>query len=426
MTTTFWTGNGQNIAQVDTLTVTAVAVGGTLSAVINGKSITYTCVTGDTTTTATTNWLALLQATASNGPGEFSELTFASPTSTTITATANTPGTPFTMTKSQSGGATCTTSTTTANSSQSDVNNSANWLRNNVVGLPQAGDDVILGDSSVPLLWNLGSLSAIALNSWTRYQSYTGSVGLPENNPNGYYEYRTPTYLKLASNVTAFPLLLGIGVGSGPTRERYDMQSYRTNLSVFGSGTPVDTYAVRFLGSHGANTVSVESTSVGVAMLPSENFPFGASINTATVGNGGTLDCGAGCSFAGTGGGGTITITGGTSTLFCTPTVTARNNATLTLAANAGTYASVNATNGTSVTLQAAMTISVLTLAKSSNLDNSGNLGAVTITTSTIDGDTCQINDPLNGITYTNATTVNGQVSTGPITFTGSRTVKVT
>ena len=72
------------------------------------------------------------------------------------------------------------------------------------------------------------------------------------------------------------------------------------------------------------------------------------------------------------------------------------------------------------------MTISVLTLLKSSNLDNTNNLGAVTITTSTIDGDTCTIQDPNNGITYSNATSVQGSVTSGPLQYTGTRTERIT
>lgn len=427
MPTTSWNPNGQNIAQVSTIVVTAVAVGGTLTATINNKSITYTCITGDTIATAATAWLALLQA--STVPPEFTEITWANDTSATITATATEPGTPFTLTKSQSGGATCTLTATTANSSESDINNANNWIRNGVASLPQNGDDVVLANSDVPLLWNLDAFSAILLNSWTRYQSFTGTVGLPEQNPLGYVEYR-PTYLLLASNINpgvgALPLTLGPGAGSGPTRERYNVQSYRTNLVVIASGPPTDAYAIRFLGSHGQNTLTVLGSSVGVCMLPTEVTPNGSTINTASVDGGGTLDCGVGCAFSGTGGGGTLTITGGTCTLFCTPTIVARNNATVTVSAPSGTYSSITLNNGVTLTVTCAMTITSLTVQKSSNVDLSANLGAVTVTSSTIDGDTCQILDPNNCVTWSNASTVNGQVTSGPFVFTGSRTVKVT
>lgn len=421
MATVVWIGNAKNTAQKITLTITAVLTGGTLTVTINGKSITYTVVAADTTTTAATNWLALLND--ADAPPEFAEIDWSS-SAAVITGEAAVPGTPFTITKDQNGGATVTLATSVVNTSQSDVNDANNWLRNLSAGLPVNGDDMVLANSNVPLLWNLGSLSGILLNSFKRYQSFTASVGLPENNPLGYVEYR-PTYLKLASNVATFSLMLGEGSGNGPTRERYDMQSYKTLLTVLASGQPTDAYAVRFLGSHGENAVRINNTSVGIAMLPSEATPNGATLNTATVDGGGTLDCGAGCAFSGTAGGGTLTVTGGTVTLFNTPTIVARNGATVTLAAVDGTYASITANNGVRLNIAAPMTITVLTLQKSSNMDLSRFVGAVTVTTSTMDGDTCQVNDPNNNVTWTNATTVNGQVTTGCITFTGQRTLRI-
>lgn len=421
MATTYWIGNGQQVAQVATLTVTAVSVGGTLSAVINTKTITYTCITGDTTSTAASGWQALLSNAV--GAPEFGEITF-TVSANVITATASIPGTPYTMTKNEAGGATCTLTTTQANVSQSDVNNADNWRRNGVAAIPQSGDDVIVSDSSIPLLWNLDAFSAVLFASFTRTQSFTGTVGLPENNPNGYYEYR-PTYFLMGASVSPLPVRLGTGAGSGngPTRERYNVGTYRTTLTVLASGSPADDYAIRFLGTHANNQITVIGTSVGVAMLPGET----STVDLATVDGGGTLDFGVLTTFTGTGGGGTLTVTGGSSTIYCTPAaVVARNNASVTLASPSGTYASVTANNGVQMTWAASFTITSLTVQKSSNVSNSNNLGAIVVTNATIDGDTCQIADPNNSVTWTNAPTINGQVTSGVFVFTGPRTLKLT
>ncbi len=419
MPTTYWNPNGQTIAMVSTLQVTAVALNGTLTATINSKNITYTCTGSDTLTTAATNWLALLNA--ASAPAEFGEITWTSD-GAVITATASTPGTPFTLTKSEGGGATCTLTAVTANSSPSSASNLNNWLRSGVASLPQNGDDVVVANSAVPILWNLDALAAVQFASFTRWQSFTSTIGLPVLNPLGYVEYR-PTYFQFTSSVPQLPVTLGVGSGQGPSRERYNVGSVRTNLNVLASGSAADQYAVCFLGTHANNTVKVVATSVGIAMATGEV----STVDIATTDGGGTLDCGAGVTFSGTGGGGTYTLTGGAGTLFCTPAaVVARNSAILTLSAANGTYASVSAINGVQVTLTQPMTITSLTVQKSSNVDNSQNLGAVTITNTTIDGDTCQINDPNNSITYTNAASVAGQVTSGPFVFTGTRTVKVT
>lgn len=437
MPTAAWVANAQNTAQVYTFTGTLAVASGTWSLTQNGKTVTYTLTTA-VIATEIAAFLVVLQAAQQNIP-ELGEVTFASPTSTTITVTANTPGVPFViangsgMTKGQSGGATATFAQTTANSSQSDAFSAQNWFRSGGAGyqLPQNGDDMVIANSSVPILWNIDQLAGVLLASYTRYQSYTGSIGLPENNPAGYVEWR-PTYLLIGSNVNAalagFQLLAGVGVGNGPNRERYNTQSYRTDFRVLGAGSPADDYSVRILGSHGLNTVTVVGASVACCMLPTEVTPGGATINAATVDGGGTLDCGAGCAFSGTSGGGTLTLTGGTSVLYDTPTVVARNGATLTLAAQSGTYASVSCINGCQLNIVAPMTISVLSVLKGSNADASQVVlaSSVTITTLTLDADSCQINDPNNAIATSTGWTFNGQVSAGPFLFTGPRAVKIT
>src|SRR5215469_6254064 len=142
-TTTAWVGNAQATAQVVTLTVTAVpgGGGGVLSASINGKTVSYTTLSTDTTSTAAAAWQALLSA--STAPPEFQEIAWTVATNA-VTATANVPGTPFTgvtgngLSSSGTGGATLTQATTVANSSPSDVNNPLNWVRSGLASLPLA------------------------------------------------------------------------------------------------------------------------------------------------------------------------------------------------------------------------------------------------------------------------------------------------
>jgi len=65
-------------------------------------------------------------------------------------------------------------------------------------------------------------------------------------------------------------------------------------------------------------------------------------------------------------------------------------------------------------------------LETNSTLDKRQDLRSLTINNSTLDGDTCQVLDPNNAITWTNATSVKQRVVGGPFQFTGTRTVKVT
>jgi hypothetical protein len=422
MATVWWSPNGQIIAQVDTLTVTAVANGGTLTATINTKTITYTCTATDTTTTAATNWFNLLQSTGTVPP-EFNEIQWSNPSSGVIKATGGTPGTPFILTTSGGGGATVTQVHTTANSSNSDVNNANNWLRGGTAGLPQNGDTVIINNSSVSLLWSLDQLAAIQFASLTIWQNFTGTIGLSENNPLGYIEYR-PTYFQFAGPTggVVLPITIGAGlgqnIGSGSGRIRLNVGSQKTSLTVQATGSALDAYALRFLGTNAANTATITGSSVAVAMLAGE----AATLASATVDGGGSIGLGAGCTFSGT-----LALDAASANLFCAPaTVTVQNGSSVNVQGVSLTYATITARNNSTLTWLSNSTITTLTMAAGCTLDVSGSTQPFTITNSTVDVDTCFVLDPNNSITWTNATTANNQCYSGPFQFGPGRTVKIT
>ena len=416
MPTTFWIGNQRTTAQVDTLTITAAgAAGDTVIATINTKNVTYTVVSGDTTSTVASGLLALLQS--ASAPPEFQELSY-TVSSNVITCTAAVPGTPFTMTAFSTGGATIVHAVATTNQSPSDVNDAKNWLRSGVNSIPQNGDDVVVADSTVPLLWNLTALAAVTFASYTRWQNFTGQIGLPENNPNGYYEYR-PTYFQFIGSAGTFTMQLGIGqIGTGPTLEKYDNLAQQTNVVVLASGAAQQDFNIYWKGSNASNVLSiVGGVSVAIGMLPAET----ATLASATV-DGGALSLGSGVTFSGT-----LTVNGGTSTVLCAPaTLSLLNGAIVNVEGLALTYATVTARSGSRLNWLANGTITTLTLTVGAILDKSADVRAMTITNSTIDGDTCQVLDPFNAITWTNATTINNQVFTGPFTFATGRSVKIT
>jgi hypothetical protein len=415
MAITFWSPNAQKIAQVATLQVTAVANGGTLSAIINGKSIVYTCNNTDTTTTAATTWAALLQATQGAGPPEFAEVNWTNPSATNIVGTAAVPGTPFTLTKAQAGGATCTLTATTANSSPSDVGIAANWNRAGSAAIPVNGDDVVVSDSTVPLLWNLTALAAVQFASFTRWQSFTGTIGLPTYNPLGYVEYR-PTYFEFIGSGT-LTITLGIGSGNGPSRERYNCLTQHVALTVLAAGSPVDAFSILLLNVNASSTVSVLGASIGVAVQSGEV----STIASAALDGGGSLVLGSGVTIAGG-----VIATSGNLELYCAPgAVTVKSGVQLFIGSVGLTYASIVANTNCTITWVSNSTITGLAMANQCTLNASGNLSPFTITDATIDG-TCQILDPNSTITYTDAVSVTGIVSSGPFQFAGSRTVKIT
>ncbi len=90
------------------------------------------------------------------------------------------------------------------------------------------------------------------------------------------------------------------------------------------------------------------------------------------------------------------------------------------------TYAAVTARNGSQVTWNSNSAITALVLQTGSTFDKSGDVRQISIATSTIDGDSCRVLDPNSTITWTAATLVNGQVSSGPFVTGPGRTWKIT
>jgi len=190
---------------------------------------------------------------------------------------------------------------------------------------------------------------------------------------------------------------------------------------VLASGQSADEYAVRFKGVHTANTFTLlGGVSLGIAMLPGEV----ANLASCTVDGGGFVGIGAGVTWTPAS---TLTMLGGSAVLNSAPaTLAMSNGAQATITTDALTWASITAQGGSALTWLAGGIITSLTLTTGSTLDKSADARGLTITSHTLDGDTCVINDPLNAVVFTNAGTVKQQVSSGPYRFTGSRSVKVT
>lgn len=444
MPTAIWSPNQAAIAQVETYVFSApTSIGNTYSATINGKTVTYSSVSGDTAATVATGLFNLLNVSTSIAP-ELAEIQFANPSSATMTATAKVPGTPFAnitingvsgqgLVLSTGNGLAngITTTHTTANASPSDVFDPQNWLRvtapaPGVRAIPVNGDDVVVANSSMPLLWNLDRLSAVEFNTYTRYQSFTGTIGLPENNPGGYTEWRA-TYFKFSGPQGSVPsgglqMVLGYntGSGSGPTRERYDLGSSQVTLALLAAGSPQDEYGVRFKGVHTANVfTALGGASLGIAMLPGEI----ASLSSSTLGEGASVGIGSGVTWTAAS---TFSLQGGSAILNAAPaTLALANGSQATIATHNLTWATLTAQGGSLVSFLAGGVITSLTLSTGSALDKSQDGRTLTITDSTIDGDTCVINDPLNAMVFTNPTSVKQQVASGPFRFTGTRTMRL-
>lgn len=172
MATTYWLGIAAALAQISTIQVTAYHASTQYSLEVNGVRIATTINQGSVNATATALAAAWNASTHAYATG-----ITASVVTDTVTLTADVAGVPFTITSVVAGGTGTfgAIATPTAATGAEHWNNADNWSGGAV---PVSSDDVIIGDSSVPILWGLDQ-NAVALTSLTVRQSYTGKIGLP-------------------------------------------------------------------------------------------------------------------------------------------------------------------------------------------------------------------------------------------------------
>lgn len=269
MATVLWIGQQIARAQVNTLTVGSATAGHTFITTINGKSITYTAVSGDTTTTVAAAIRALL---AASDAGEFSELTYGTPSTNTFTITGPDDGAPFTVTLSGTG--TYSSSSTTAALSPHDLNDGKNYSTGS---LPSGSDDLVFENGSVDAKYNAAALTGITLTSVVRRASFTGRIGLPLNNANGYREYRTS---EVEFDAPTQTYELAPGDQAGQIRVKSVGASAVTLLVTADSnGAAVGSEVVELRGLPSSSVVRVQSASLALA----RNAGHTATVTTLTA-----------------------------------------------------------------------------------------------------------------------------------------------
>lgn len=328
MGTVIWQGDAPLVAEVKTVTPADVVVSDTFTVTCNGKDITYTAA-ANTVVDVVTGLLALWNA--STEP-EFEEITATNPANTALVLTHDTEGIPFNVTATTSGNGTHTVATTTAASGPNCLNVGANWSG---AAVPANTDDVVFEHSSVDCLYQLDALAAITADSITIKSTYTGTIGLPRTNANGYAEYR-PRYLQLGANTIA----IGDGSGAGSSRIQLNASNTAPTISVYGMGQGTELGIPPLLiVDAAANTVlNVNKGTVGVALNAGETATI-TTLNIGALNNIGgdsNVVCGSGTTL------GTITKLGGS--------LTVESNFT-TLTQYAGTATVLGSATATTITV---------------------------------------------------------------------------
>lgn len=392
MSTKTYTGACAAVAQKNTFTFAGTwLVGETVVVTYGSKAWTYTLASATIATflAALNTAYAALDATLY---AEFAEQTCANPTGATLTLTSNTAGRPFTVTLSTASvagtinaGASTTGTATTASSGSADWSCAANWSPS---GVPVNGDAVNLTGISTSILYGLAQ-SAVTLLSLTIDSTFTGLLGLADNNPAGFSEYRG---VSLAVGATTCTIGAGSGAGSG--RLRIAFGSVQTACTIYSTTTPYDpnvTETVLLTGSHASNALYVVKGLVNSTMVLS--ILSASYLNTVatdvTLKQSGTV-----ATLTQSGGAVTVTgnvvawnVTGGTPELASAATLTTLK--VLTSAASPLTFKWTS--NGT---------ITTGTFSAGATLDTHSDLRARTLTTGNFENGVT-INDPNRTITIT-------------------------
>lgn len=350
-------GIAQAVSQVDEVTLGGTwSAGETARLTINGKFVEYIVVTSDTPALVAAGLQALA---AASDEAEFEEVTFTVAT-TKITATG-TAGVPFTMTVSEaSASGTIATTTTISATGPFHWDNAANWSTGSV---PANSDEVFVELSNTYILYGFPTGLTLA-----KFVQSAGYVGLPDDNENGYAEYRS-TYLTIASALVTI---------LGGQRTRISTESANTVVVCQSSNT------VDIKTNH--SSAQVHALDGTVRLCPSEAETAQASI--ARCNAGATLLVGVGATVA------TVLTAGQTVVRGAVTTLTIEGE----LCVLEGSATTVNVNAG-QLDYRSTSTITTLNLA-GGIVETRNDIRSKTITNFNMSGG--QLSNPYRIITFTN------------------------
>ncbi len=275
--TVVWTGNALAVAQVAKGSIDSVdgtPANNEFFVTIGGAVVSQV---GDTDVATTA--IALLAKLVAETDARFARITWTNPSAGNIWGTARSAGVPFVAVLTETGAGTGSVtdfSDDPASSGPNDASVAGNW---DTGAVPGAGDDAVLENSSVSILYGLG-LPVATMASFTRRKSYTGLIGLPRTNPGGYVEYLS-TYLGLDATVATID-------ASGSGRTKLNFRAVQNACVINGSGSRAESAvpSVLLLGTHVANTLVVNKGDVGVNWFSEEALDSKlASVNIGFINN---------------------------------------------------------------------------------------------------------------------------------------------
>ena len=240
-----WTGNAPPVAQIDDVTIDAVAAQ-IYTLTINGKVVVYEHAGGGTAADVING---LVDAWNANPYPECLDVVASNEADTACRLQSALAGTPYTVVAG-------TNLTLTNKSAASGPNfwgqaeNYRNLSTGAPSGTPAINDEVHIRQNRPGILYGLLSMSTITLKSFIIDQPMLGEIGLAQEHPNGYSEYRD-TFL--TQPVTA--LVIGRGDGAGSPRIQIGLEAANASVTIHqtGASTEANRRAVQLENADGAN-----------------------------------------------------------------------------------------------------------------------------------------------------------------------------
>lgn len=394
-----WIGTALKTYDLWTLTPGGTIEVGDLFLVTVGSKTVSIAAAGTTVASVCATVATALAALDSALYPEHAEYTFANAT-TSVTATANTAGIPGTITVAtteSNGGAadgqTFVATHTTTGTGPNSWDNTANWSTG---AIPVNADTPTIEGSDVSILYGLDQ-SAVSLTSLNILSTFTGTIGLPTRNSNGYAEYRG-TYLQIG--VTT--INIGQGSGAKSRRIKHDAGSVACAWNVYGMSQPIETgiEALLVKGTSASNTLNVTEGTVGVAVYAGETADLSGLLRVGYEQNQASdakVRCGSGVTLA------TVAQTGGQVEINSNMTTVTRTGGTMTHR-GASTITTLNNFAGTFINESTGTFTTVLQMAE---FDRRRVISSQTITTMRLYKGSktytpTQSSAPTFGVTYTN------------------------
>jgi len=366
MATPLWAGNSLADKQIDEFDFGGVWIATeTITITINGKG---KVVEAGSTVIATI--IETVQAAlAAETDEDFDAIDWTEDDSSKVIATAATAGIPIDViftTDSVAG---------TINKSNAQAVKGPNFWDNADAwegDVPVASDTPKIANSDVPILFGLDQ-SGITLDRLDVPASFTGGIGQMRYGqaPSiGTFKGTSDRYL----NIGVTDLFIGFGEGAGSKLLYFDFGAVQTNVVVDRTAIPSsgEDYAVKLLGSHASNVVTVNRGRVGIADEPGQTATLSTlRVNQKTNPADSLVFCGAGVTLT------TLEASGGTTILECDATTVNVYGGTVELAE--GDYTNVNVYGGTLI-WKSAGTITTLKIFDEGAVDGTKDLRSRTVT----------------------------------------------